>query len=90
MEGVLQRGFWYCIVREKKFPMPIEKGLKVYELVKDKNIANIAMTAEREVALQKVENNEAHAEAFQKEINSFIRKSINLLSLSTLYRQVQQ
>lgn len=52
------------IKREKKFLVPTEKGLEVYELVKDKNIANAAMTAEWELTLEKVENNQAKASDF--------------------------
>ncbi|MDN3709521.1 DNA topoisomerase, partial [Myroides ceti] len=53
------------IQREKKSLIPTEKGLQVYELVKDRKIADVAMTAEWELALQKIENNEADAGAFQ-------------------------
>jgi DNA topoisomerase-3 len=59
------------IQRERKSLIPTEKGLQVYELVKDKKIADVAMTAEWEVALQKIENNEVDADAFQKEIETY-------------------
>lgn len=59
------------IQREKKSLIPTEKGLLVYELVKDRKIADVAMTAEWELALQKIENNEADAEAFQKEMEHY-------------------
>jgi DNA topoisomerase-3 len=59
------------IKREKKSLLPTEKGLKVYELVKDKKIADVAMTAEWELALQKIENNEVDAVTFQKEMEDF-------------------
>jgi DNA topoisomerase-3 len=59
------------IQREKKSLIPTEKGLQVYELVKDRKIADVAMTAEWELALQKIENNEADAEAFQKEMENY-------------------
>lgn len=59
------------IQREKKSLVPTEKGLQVYELVKDRKIADVAMTAEWELALQKIENNEADAGAFQKEMEKY-------------------
>lgn len=71
------------IKREKKSLVPTEKGLKVYELVKDKKIADVAMTAEWELALQKIENNEEEIQAFQREIENFtITITQELLSLS--------
>ncbi|WP_281867691.1 type IA DNA topoisomerase [Flavobacterium sp. GSB-24] len=59
------------IQREIKSLIPTQKGLKVYELVKDKKIADVAMTAQWEVVLQKIQNKEADAAAFQKEMESF-------------------
>ncbi|HAF35603.1 MAG TPA: DNA topoisomerase III, partial [Sphingobacterium sp.] len=61
------------IQREKKSLIPTEKGLQVYELVKDRKIADVAMTAEWELALQKIENNEANAGSFQKETETFAK-----------------
>lgn len=59
------------IQREKKSLIPTEKGLQVYELVKDKKIADVAMTAEWELTLQKIENNESDATAFLKQMEIF-------------------
>nr|WP_322625871.1 DNA topoisomerase III [uncultured Flavobacterium sp.] len=59
------------IQREKKSLIPTEKGLQVYELVKGRKIADVAMTAEWELALQKIENNETDARAFQKEMEAY-------------------
>lgn len=59
------------VKREKKSLVPTEKGLKVYELVKDKKIADVAMTAEWELAFKKIENNEGDAMLFQKEMEDF-------------------
>jgi DNA topoisomerase-3 len=59
------------IQRELKSLVPTTKGLQVYELVKDKKIADVAMTAEWEVTLQKIENNQADAETFQKEMETY-------------------
>src|SRR5690606_16009082 len=59
------------IQRDKKSLIPTEKGLQVYELVKDQKIADAGMTAEWELALQKIENNEADATLFQKEMETY-------------------
>ena len=59
------------IQREKKSLIPTEKGLQVYGLVKDRKIADVTMTAEWELALQKIENNEADAVTFQKEMETY-------------------
>lgn len=67
------------IQREKKSLIPTEKGLQVYELVKDRKIADVAMTAEWELALQKIENNEADARVFQKEMENYASSITNEL-----------
>jgi DNA topoisomerase-3 len=59
------------IQRKLKSLIPTEKGLQVYELVKDKKIADVAMTAQWELTLQKIENNETDSPAFQKEIETY-------------------
>ncbi|WP_199117799.1 type IA DNA topoisomerase [Pedobacter sp. ASV28] len=59
------------IQREKKSLVPTAKGLQVYGLVKDRKIADVGMTAEWEVALQKIENEQADARTFQKQMESY-------------------
>ena len=61
------------IERDKRSLIPTEKGLQVYGLVKDRKIADVAMTAEWELALQKIENNEADAGTFQKEMEAYAK-----------------
>src|SRR5690606_40063376 len=56
------------IRREKKSLIPTHKGLQVYGAVKDKKIVDVAMTAEWEMALKKIENNQADAAAFQRDM----------------------
>jgi len=58
------------IRREKKSLIPTEKGLSVYEIVKDKQIANVQMTGIWENALSKIETGEINAETFQKKIEA--------------------
>lgn len=59
------------IQREKKSLIPTEKGLQVYNAVKDKKIADVAMTAEWEMVLQKIEHHEAELEAFHKDMEAY-------------------
>ena len=68
IETLFSRGY---IQRENKSLMPTSKGLHVYELVKDKKIADVALTAEWELTLQKIESNEINAEVFQNEIEIY-------------------
>ncbi|SCY75981.1 DNA topoisomerase-3 [Flavobacterium anhuiense] len=67
------------IQREKKSLIPTEKGLQVYDLVKDRKIADVAMTAEWELALQKIENNETDSEVFQTEMEAYALSITNEL-----------
>ena len=67
------------IQREKKSLIPTGKGLQVYELIKDKKIADVAMTVEWELTLQKIENNESNADTFQKEMENYATSITNEL-----------
>ncbi|KOP39016.1 MULTISPECIES: type IA DNA topoisomerase [unclassified Flavobacterium] len=57
--------------REGKSLLPTSKGLKVYELVKDKKIADAGMTAQWEASLEKIENSEADEVVFQNDIETY-------------------
>lgn len=59
------------IQKSGKLLIPTDKGLQVYELVKDKKISDVAMTAQWEIALQKIENNELDTEEFQKQMEHY-------------------
>lgn len=59
------------IKRERKSLIPTDKGLRVYGIIKDKRIADVSMTAEWEMALQKIENNEMDATAFHKDMEAY-------------------
>lgn len=60
------------IRREKKSIIPTEKGLVVYEIVKDKKIANAEMTGSWELALAAIEAGQMPPEKFAQGINSYI------------------
>ena len=72
------------IRRDRKSIIPTEKGLAVYEIVKDKKIANAEMTGSWELALAAIEAGQMPAEKFAKGINSYVGTICEeLLSLSS-------
>ena len=71
------------IRRDKKSIIPTEKGLAVYEIVKDKKIANAEMTGSWELALAAIEAGKMPSERFSQGINSYVGTICEeLLSLS--------
>ena len=60
------------IRRDKKAIIPTEKGLAVYEIVKDKKIANAEMTGAWELALAAIEAGKLLADKFSQGINSYV------------------
>ena len=71
------------ICRDKKAIIPTEKGLAVYEIVKDKRIANAEMTGSWELALAAIEAGKMLSERFAQGINSYVSTICEeLLSLS--------
>ena len=60
------------IRRDKKSIIPTEKGLAVYEIVKDKKIANAEMTGSWELALAAIEAGKMPADKFSQGINSYV------------------
>ena len=72
------------IRRDKKAIIPTEKGLAVYEIVKDKKIANAEMTGSWELALAAIEAGKMPSERFSQGINSYVGTICEeLLSLSS-------
>ena len=60
------------IRRDKKVTIPTEKGLAVYEIVKDKKIANAEMTGSWELALAAIEAGKMPSDKFSQGINSYV------------------
>ena len=60
------------IRRDKKAIIPTEKGLAVYEIVKDKKIANAEMTGAWELALAAIEAGKMPSDKFAQGINSYV------------------
>jgi DNA topoisomerase-3 len=82
IETLLSRNY---INRKSNALVPTEKGLKVYHLVKDKKIANVQMTAEWEMALDKIEKGELNSKQFITDIKDYtseITKELLLVSIS--------
>jgi len=77
------------IRREKKSLIPTDKGLQVYEAVKDKKIADVAMTAEWEMVLQKIESNEADADAFHRDMEAYTNSITRELLDMTIAKEKQ-
>ena len=72
------------IRRDKKSIIPTEKGLAVYEIIKDKKIANAEMTGSWELALAAIEAGKMPSDKFAQGINSYVETICEeLLSLSS-------
>lgn len=71
------------IRRDRKSIIPTEKGLAVYEIVKDKKIANAEMTGSWELALAAIEAGRIPSDKFSQGINSYVETICEeLLALS--------
>lgn len=68
IEILLERNY---IIRKNKSIVPTQKGLEVYHIVKEMKIADVALTAKWELALQKIEQQELDINDFQKETEQF-------------------
>ena len=67
------------IVRDKKNLVPTEKGLALYDVVKDMSIADVAMTGKWENALNKIADGTIPVEKFNEEIRKYTTKVVNEL-----------
>ena len=70
------------MIRLNKQLIPTEKGLFIYNLLKDKQIADVAMTGQWEQTLTRIEQGEYNADDFRKDIENYTGSIVNeLLSL---------
>lgn len=76
IETLFQRNY---IQRQKKSLVPTEKGLQVYHIIKDKRIADVAMTGMWEKALAEIEQGEMNAQTFQNGIKIYAEQITNEL-----------
>ena len=74
------------IVREKKSLVPTNKGLVVYLAVKDKKIADVAMTGQWEEALNKIASGKMDAATFHKGIEIYASQITTELLSTTIER----
>ncbi|MDR0229879.1 MAG: topoisomerase C-terminal repeat-containing protein [Flavobacteriaceae bacterium] len=68
IETLLKRDY---ITRKAKSLVPTEKGLKVYEIVKDKLISDVLLTAKWESAFKDIEDNKTNMEDFHRQIEDY-------------------
>ncbi|AZB17630.1 type IA DNA topoisomerase [Chryseobacterium indologenes] len=88
IETLLSRNY---IIRKSKTLHPTEKGLQVYKLVKDKKIANVQMTAEWEIALDRIEKGDLYKTQFMNDIQAYTAEITNeLLSLHIPQEKIPQ
>ena len=71
IETLLKREY---MARVKKSLVPTEKGLALYSIVKDMDIADVEMTGRWEAELAKIEKEETPHEAFLRDIEGYTRK----------------
>ncbi|MEK6511220.1 DNA topoisomerase 3 [Myroides odoratimimus] len=76
IETLLKRDY---ITRKAKSLVPTEKGLKVYEIVKDKLISNVLLTAKWESEFKAIEENKTNMEDFHRQIEDYTTEITNEL-----------
>lgn len=70
------------IRRENKSIVPTDKGMLVYKIIGEKKIADAAMTAQWEIAFEKIENGEMDAGLFHAEVEFMVHEiTIELLNV---------
>lgn len=88
IETLLSRNY---IIRKSKTLHPTDKGLQVYNVVKDKKIANVQMTAEWEIALDRIEKGKLNRTQFMNDIQAYTTEITNeLLSLHIPQENIPQ
>ena len=78
------------IKREKKSLVPTPKGLTVYEVVKDKQIADVELTGMWEDAFMKIESGSVDADNFKKSIEVYTTQITEQLLGSEIEQEAQQ
>lgn len=88
IETLLSRNY---IIRKSKTLHPTDKGLQVYNFIKNKKIANVQMTAEWEIALDRIEKGELNKDQFMNDIQAYTAEITNeLLSLHIPQENIPQ
>ena len=82
IETLISRDY---VVRNKKTLVPTDKGISVYDVVKDKRIANVEMTGRWETTLFDIENGEKNVEGFSTDIKNYVTELVEeLLSVKDI------
>ncbi|MFM9402749.1 DNA topoisomerase III [Myroides odoratimimus] len=82
IETLLKRDY---ITRKAKSLVPTEKGLKVYEIVKDKLISDVLLTAKWESAFKDIEENKTNMEDFHRQIEDYtLEITAELLAIKSI------
>lgn len=68
IETLLKREY---ITRKAKSLVPTDKGLKVYDITKDKLISDVLLTAKWEATFKEIENNSVNIEDFHRQIENY-------------------
>ncbi|MGR3857145.1 type IA DNA topoisomerase [Chryseobacterium indologenes] len=88
IETLLSRNY---IIRKSKTLHPTDKGLQTYNLVKDKKIVNVQITAEWEIALDRIEKGELNKDQFMNDIQHYTAEiTSELLSLHIPQENIPQ
>lgn len=79
------------MIRLSKQLIPTEKGLFIYELLKDKQIADVAMTGRWEQSLARIEHGECSPEDFRKGIVDYTKEVVGeLLALEDRFEHTEE
>ena len=74
IERLVRRGF---VKRINKDLLPTATGEAIYQVIKDMDIANVALTAEWEGKLEMIADGKADVTIFRRDINEFTKKITN-------------
>ena len=78
------------IVREKKNLVPTEKGLAVFDIVKDKKISDVELTGVWENDLSKIETGDLSSDSFHKGIEEYVKQiTKELLSTQVTVKEAE-
>lgn len=89
IETLFQREY---IKRDKKKLIPTEKGLTVYNLVKDRSIAKVTLTGKWEQKLEEMRANKVSYDVFMKHIKDYtekITKELLQLRISIAHEEIK-
>ncbi len=84
IETLLKRNY---VIRNNKTLMPTDKGLKIYNLTKGKQISDVQMTAEWELAFHQIEQGQLNVDKFLNNIQTYTTEITKELLASPIQRE---